>query len=155
MNYENALNELIKILLKHGVVVNKTEITRICDKFERVDFGTLDFSEHDKAVMSEMHNQLSNMNTQLEKLRQENNELEIELAELREEKQIEHELAKELPIDPIDVASYLINATRTYETSSIQKAIGMGDTDTYNAYDISDLRQIAKHLMIYCEENEE
>ena len=61
----------------------------------------------------------------------------------------------ELPTEPIKVASMLIDATEEYETSSVQKALGLGDVETYNVYSKSDLRQIAEHLLVYCSNCEE
>ena len=56
----------------------------------------------------------------------------------------------ELPHEPIKVAEMLIDATETYETSSLAKKFGAGDTTTYKLYSNADLRQIAEHLLVYC-----
>lgn len=61
----------------------------------------------------------------------------------------------ELPTEPIKVAEMLIDAQGTYETSSISRALGAGDTGMYNLYSKSDLRQIAEHLLVYCSNSEE
>lgn len=64
-----------------------------------------------------------------------------------------------LPSEPIDVASMLIKATRTVRTNLIQKAFNPNMSDEYeiDKYSKSDLRQIAEHLLAYCNnsENEE
>ena len=61
----------------------------------------------------------------------------------------------ELPHEPIKVAETLIDATGTYKTNILSRAFGAGDTGTYNLYSKSDLRQIAEHLLVYCNNAEE
>lgn len=61
----------------------------------------------------------------------------------------------QLPNEPINVAAMLIDAQGTYETNSLSRAFGAGDTGTYNLYSKSDLRQIAEHLLVYCNNAEE
>ena len=61
----------------------------------------------------------------------------------------------ELPHEPIKVAETLIDATGTYKTNSLSRAFGAGDTGIYNLYSKSDLRQIAEHLLVYCNNAEE
>lgn len=62
---------------------------------------------------------------------------------------------QELPSEPIKVAGMLIDAQDTYKTSSIARALGAGHTETYNLYSKSDLRQIAEHLLVYCNNAED
>lgn len=75
------------------------------------------------------------------------------------ENELAHERKKnggvELPSEPIKVAEMLIDATGTYKTNSLSRAFGAGDTGTYNLYSKSDLRQIAEHLLVYCNNAEE
>ena len=47
----------------------------------------------------------------------------------------------EFPTEPIDVANFLIN--------------GLGTSWHYDSFDVSELRQIAEHLLIYCKHNQE
>ena len=61
----------------------------------------------------------------------------------------------ELPTEPIKVAEMMIYATETYETSSLAKRFGAGDTATYKLYSNADLRQIAEHLLVYCNNSED
>ena len=61
----------------------------------------------------------------------------------------------QLPHEPIRVAEMLIYATETYETSSLAKRFGAGDTATYKLYSNADLRQIAEHLFVYCNNSED
>ena len=87
-------------------------------------------------------------NKQIEVMQHHIDNLKSDLAEAQERK-------FELPIEPIKVASVLIDATETYETSSLAKRFGAGDTATYKLYSNADLRQIAEHLLVYCNNSEE
>lgn len=84
---------------------------------------------------------------QIEEMQHHIDSLKSDLAEAQERK-------FELPIEPIKVASVLIDATETYETSSLAKRFGAGDTATYKLYSNADLRQIAEHLLVYCNNSE-
>lgn len=84
-------------------------------------------------------------------------------------KQIEHDRAKigelineidckrmELPPEePIGAAAWLINAKRKRKTNSLQKLFhGSEEYEDYDVYSVSDLREIAEHLLAYCKNNE-
>ena len=85
---------------------------------------------------------------QIEEMQHHIDSLKSDLAEAQERK-------FELPIEPIKVASVMIDATETYETSSLAKRFGAGDTATYKLYSNADLRQIAEHLLVYCNNSED
>lgn len=57
--------------------------------------------------------------------------------------------------DPIDIAKDLINADVEYEHNPIAKALYKEDKGTYRIFDVGELRQIAEHLLVYCNHNEE
>ena len=60
-----------------------------------------------------------------------------------------------LPTEPIKVAEMLINAEGEYEHNPIVKKICGTDKGTYRIFDVSELRQIAEHLLVYCNHNGE
>lgn len=60
-----------------------------------------------------------------------------------------------LPAEPIKVADMLINAEREYECNPLEKALNGTNKRSYRMFDISELRQIAEHLLIYCNHNTE
>mgnify|MGYP000756261933 CR=1 FL=1 len=60
-----------------------------------------------------------------------------------------------LPLEPVDAASMLINARIEYETNSLQRAFGAGEKALADRYSDDDLRQIAEHLLVYCNHNSE
>ena len=65
----------------------------------------------------------------------------------------------DFPLEPIDVASMLINATYTRGKSDWEKAIhkafgNNSETITENIYSVNDLKEIAEHLLAYCDNNE-
>lgn len=61
-----------------------------------------------------------------------------------------------LPDEPIDVASMLINATITVEPSKFSSLSPLHDKEpqTFAKYDTNQLREIAEHLLVYCEAQE-
>lgn len=58
----------------------------------------------------------------------------------------------ELPDNPIDVAKMLIESTITIKAGPIQKTLRMNCPDEYESdrYSKNDLKQIAEHLLVYC-----
>ena len=61
-----------------------------------------------------------------------------------------------LPDEPIDVASMLINATITVEPSKFGTLSPLHDKEpqTFAKYDTNQLREIAEHLLVYCDAQE-
>lgn len=59
----------------------------------------------------------------------------------------------EFPTEPIKVADLLIHDTCVYENKLFKGYLG--DTSVVNRYSKSDLRQIAEHLLAYCNNAEE
>lgn len=74
---------------------------------------------------------------------------------LREKSEVGKTIADFLPTEPIKVADMLINAEGEYEHSPIVKKICGTDKGTYSIFDIGELRQIAEHLLVYCNHNGE
>lgn len=71
---------------------------------------------------------------------------------------VKEKVEKILPNEPIDVASMLINATYTREKGDIEKAFhkafgNKSETVTENMYSVNDLKEIAEHLLAYCNNN--
>lgn len=62
----------------------------------------------------------------------------------------------ELPLEePIGAAAWLINAKRKRKTNSLQKFFhGSEEYEDCDVYSVSDLREIAEHLLAYCKNNE-
>lgn len=85
---------------------------------------------------------LDDHNCQIKEMQNHIDCLKSDLAEAKDNK-------IRLPHEPIKVATMLIDAQGTYETSGISRYFGAGDTETYNLYSKSDLRQIADHLLVY------
>ena len=57
--------------------------------------------------------------------------------------------------EPISVAQTLISAKRSYELSAEEKQRSGLEKGYYHIFDVSELRQIAEHLLIYCNHNKE
>jgi uncharacterized protein (DUF3084 family) len=59
------------------------------------------------------------------------------------------------PEEPIGAAAWLINAKRKRATNSLQRFFhGSEAYEDYDVYSVSDLREIAEHLLAYCKNNE-
>lgn len=58
-----------------------------------------------------------------------------------------------LPTEPIKVAEMLINAEGEYKHNPLEKAFCGTDKGKYRIFDAAELRQIAEHLLIYCNHN--
>ncbi len=60
------------------------------------------------------------------------------------------ELEPDLPPEPIQCAAMLIERSFEYETSAVQRAFGAGEKAKAKYYSVDELRQIAEHLLVYC-----
>lgn len=60
-----------------------------------------------------------------------------------------------LPTEPIKVADVLMNAEGEYERNPLEKEFCGTDKGTYRIFEVSELRQIAEHLLVYCNHNKE
>lgn len=81
--------------------------------------------------------------------------LKSERDDLREEDEKLKKAQDFSDLTPIEVANMLINAEGEYEHNPITKALYKEDKGTYRIFDIGELRQIAEHLLIYCNHNKE
>ena len=96
----------------------------------------------------ELRAEIEDKKCKIEEMRQHIECLKSDLSEAQDNK-------IQLPHEPIKVAEMLIYATETYETNSLAKRFGAGDTATYKLYSNADLQQIAEHLFVYCNNSEE
>lgn len=99
-----------------------------------VHFSGLDFTEHDRMLEAKFQTIINDQKKQI-------GELEEKLSAKQE---------TELPIMPIEVASMLINAIFEYQNSLLSMALGASETSFCDKYSKSDLKEIADHLMAYC-----
>lgn len=106
--------------------MTREELFSECAKLKR---ECLEFS--DKCKMKEC--QIKEMQSHIDCLK-------AELAEVQRNK-------LELPAKPIKVADMLISATVTYKNL-------LNKEQEYQIFDKSDLRQIAEHLLVYCNHEE-
>ena len=141
------------LLEKYGVRIHCTEMKHqnimhnLIEEEYGIIFDSVDFSKHDKEFTDK-----------IEELKKENDELKTENAELHCEMQAMSMFPDEFPTEPIKVADMLISATYTRKKSNMEmamcKAFGNNaDTVTENVYSKSELRQIAEHLLVYCNHN--
>ena len=58
------------------------------------------------------------------------------------------ESQENLPIEPIKIAEYLMD--RTVEVKNTFPMLQGGEASIVPVHDVSELRQIAEHLLVYC-----
>lgn len=63
------------------------------------------------------------------------------------------ESQEKFPFEPICVAEYLMN--RTIEVKNTFPALQGGETSHVPVHDVSELRQIAEHILVYCKYHSE
>ncbi len=99
---------------------------------------------------------IKNYMTKVHELKDKISELESKLSDKENLLKIKNGLCGESELSgltPIEVAEKLINTEAEYETNSIQRAFGAGEKEKYNIFSVSELRQIAEHLLVYCNHN--
>ena len=113
------------------IVMTREQLYSECAKLER---ECLELS--DKCKMKDC--QIKEMQSHIDCLK-------AELEEVQQNK-------TELPLEPIEVAEMLIKAKVACKSNMFQKAFNVNCPDEYEAdrYSEEDLRQIAEHLLAYC-----
>lgn len=101
----------------------------------------------DGELMEAWKQQIIEKDRKIEEMQAHINCLKAELEEIQMNK-------SELPLEPIEVATMLIKATLTVKANSIQKAFINSDEYDTDRYSNEDLRQIAKHLLVHCNQAE-
>jgi chromosome segregation ATPase len=106
--------------------------------------------------------QLEECTQKNESLCQQRDETKKKISELESELSYKESMLNEfcgenglIGLTPIEVAEKLINAEVEYETNSIEKAFGAEEKEKYNILSALDLKQIAEHLLVYCNHNSE
>lgn len=178
MEFTKIICDLLK---RYGVYVHCIE-TKFGGKITEnsieeqygIVFDSVDFSQHDKEFtdeIEELKQHISdlecdlktagekiqdlasvNMNLQCERNDYKSKSEFLEVERMRVKK---NEFSDFLPTEPIKVAEMMINSEGEYEHNPLAKAFCETDKGTYRIFEISELRQIAEHLLIYCNHNEE
>lgn len=114
----------------------------------------IDDLEHDLKTAGEKIQDLAgeNMKLQCERNDYKSKSEFLEVERMRIKK---NEFSDFLPTEPIKVVDMLINAEGEYEHNPLAKAFCGTDKGTYRIFDVSELRQIAEHLLVYCNHNGE
>lgn len=170
MEFTRIICDLLK---RYGVYVHCTETkfgekttTNSIEEHYGIIFDSMDFSQHDK----EFTDKIKELEKQLDRSKTTINQIDEILEELfgvthdvenpgafkgilREK--VNEKISDFLPTEPIKVAEMLINAEEEYEHNPLVKKICGNDKGAYQIFDISELRQIAEHLLIYCNHNKE
>ena len=159
------------LLKRYGVHVHCTETkfgekitTNSIEEQYGIVFDSMDFSKHDK----EFTDKIEELKKQLDRSQTTINQIDDILEKLfgvwhdtvdkpDEFEKILSERVKGnvvdfLPTEPIKVAEMLITAKGECEPLHIRNDVFK---DTYRIFNVPDLRQIAEHLLIYCNHNVE
>lgn len=171
MEFTRVICDLLK---RYGVYVHCTE-TKFGEKITEnsieeqygIAFDSVDFSQHDK----EFTDEIEELKKHLDRSQTTINQIDYILEKLfdvrhdtvdkpDEFEKILSERAKEnatdfLPTEPIKVVDMLINAEGEYEHIPIVKQICGTDKGTYRIFEVSELRQIAEYLLVYCNSQKE
>lgn len=110
--------------------------------------------EHDLKIAGEKIQDLAGENMKLQ-IERNDYKTKSEFLEVERMRVKQNEFADFLPTEPIKVADMLINAEGEYEHNPLVKKICGNDKGRYRMFDISELRQIAEHLLVYCNYNGE
>lgn len=166
---------------KHGILYNdffsmQDENAKLQSKVEKYRKAFEDAKKEHDCKIAEYQNRVDKDKTELERARNTINQIDYILEKLfgvrhdtvdtpDEFEKILMDMVKGnatdlLPTEPIKVADMLINATYTREKGDIEKTFykAFGDNSDMveeNVFDISELRQIAEHLLVYCNHNGE
>lgn len=147
--------EFLAFLDEKYILCKKTEFFEIQDVNEQlnkdVDELQSEAEKYRKAfkeAKQERDCQIAEYKKKIEKLTAENSELHCEL-------QAVNAFQEGYPTEPIKVADMLINAEGEYEHNPITKALCGEDKGTYRIFNVSELRQIAEHLLVHCNHNGE
>lgn len=161
----------VSVIVREHTCDRKEEYTGSCyaitEKYG-VAIESLDFSEHDKIFTDEIKklkyeldrkentiNQIDDILNKLFGIRHDVGKPN-EFEEILKEKIYGNITIEDfLPAEPIKVADMLISAEVEYEHTPIMKTLCKTDKGTYKLFEIKELRQIAEHLLVYCNANQE
>lgn len=159
--------EYLKILsLNRTISELQSEVEKYRKAFEEAkkerDFQVAEYknrAEKDKTELERAKNTINQIDEILEKLfgaRHDTFEKPDEFEKILKQKaESYNEIADYLCDEPISVAQTLISAKRGYELSEEEKQRSGLEKGYYHIFDISELRQIAEHLLVYCNHNGE
>lgn len=168
MEFTRIICDLLK---RYGVYVRCTE-TKLSEKITTnsieeqygIVFDSMDFSQHDKEFADEIEelkkqldrsqttiNQIDEILEKLFDVRHDTVDKPDEFEKILSER-VKGNAVDFLPAEPIKVAEILITAKGECEPLHIGNDVFK---DTYRIFDVSELRQIAEHLLIYCNHNKE
>lgn len=151
-DYEKEINRLQSEVEKYRKAFEDAKKERDCWIAEYQN--KIEELEHDLKTAGGKIQDLANENM---KLQCERNDYKSksEFLEVERMRVKKNEITDFLPTEPIKVADMLINAEGEYEYDPLVKEIYGNDKGTYRIFDISELRQIAEHLLVYCNHNGE
>ena len=101
-------------------------------------------------IVESSHETMEQLKAEIAALRRINDTLENTIKDM--DKKIE--TMYELPAFPIECAEMLINANYKYNSPDFLQKFGVSKEQYITVYTPKELRQIAEHLLVYCNYNE-
>ncbi len=149
-DYEKEVNHLQSEVEKYRKAFEDEKKKRDCQIAEYQK--KIEDLEHDLKTAGEKIQDLvgENMKLQCERNDYKSKSEFLEVERMRVKK---NEFSDFLPTEPIKVADMLINAEGECEHNPLEKAFCGTDKGKYRIFDAAELRQIAEHLLIYCNHN--
>lgn len=117
-----------------------------------------------KAQIQQKEAKISRLEKEREELRNQRNEQMTIVNELKQKVNTLEEQSKQdssktiadfLPSEPVCIAGMLINLQFECENNPLSKMVTKEETYMRKMFDVSELRQIAEHLLVYCNANGE
>lgn len=173
MEFTRIICDLLK---RYGVYVHCTETkfgekitTNSIEEQYGIVFDSMDFSQHDKEFTDEIKelkkhldrsqttiNQIDYILEKLFGVRHDTVDKPDEFEKILKQKAESYNtIADYLCDEPISVAQTLISAKRSYELSAEEKQRSGLEKGYYHIFDVSELKQIAEYLLVYCNHNKE
>lgn len=149
-NFYDVSMQLKEVMDANLCNINRfeTQVDEFQEREEKLQSEVEKYRKAFEDAKNERDCQIAEYQEKIEELNAENSELHCEL-------QAVNAFQEGYPTEPIKVADMLINATCTREKGDIEKAFykafgNNSDMVEENVFDISELRQIAEHLLVYC-----
>lgn len=145
---------------KHGISYN--DFFSMQDEIEKLKSEVEKYRKAFEEAKKERDCQIAEYRKKIEELSDEKESIEMRLKLLKKDRDDLREETEKLKktqdfsaLEPIAVAEMLINAEGEYKRNPVAKAFCGNDKGTYRILGISELRQIAEHLLVYCNHNGE
>lgn len=159
---ESPLKKSIEDSYKTQIKQKEEEIYKLEKECEELQSEVEKYRKAFEEAKNERDCRITECRKKIEELTDEKESFEMRLKLLKGERDDLREEVEKIKktkdfsyLTPIEVANMMINAEGEYEHNPLAKALYKEDKGTYRIFDIGELRQIAEHLLVYCNHNGE